>query len=185
MKALANAGQRSPLGTNITARGVNFSLFSRTATAVELVFFDEAGTPTHVVTLDRVSNRSYHYWHAFVPGIKPGQLYGFRVQGPAEPERGLRFDPLKVLLDPYGRGVVIPKNYTPEAARQPGDNALAAMKSVIVDPAAYDWEGDAPLRRPSIIYEMHVRGFTRHPCSGVGEKTRGTFAGLSGAHRGG
>ena len=151
--------------------------------AVELVFFDreDAAKPTRVVTLDPVANRSYHYWHAFVPGVKPGQLYGYRVQGPAEPERGLRFDPLKVLLDPYGRGVVIPKNYTPDAARQPGDNASTAMKSVIVDPTAYDWEGDAPLRRPSartIIYEMHVRGFTRHPSSGVGEKTRGTFAGL-------
>ena len=134
-----------------------------------------------MVTLDPVANRTYHYWHTFVPGVRPGQLYGYRVHGPAEPEHGLRFDPTKVLLDPYGRGVVIPKNYTPLAARQPGDNAATAMKNVVVDPSAYDWEGDAPLRRPSartIIYEMHVRGFTRHPSSGVGEKTRGTYAGL-------
>ncbi len=101
--------------------------------------------------------------------------------GRPAPERGLRFDPTKVLLDPYGRGVVVPKNYGREAAQREGDNAATAMKSVVVDPGAYDWEGDAPLVLPSartIIYEMHVRGFTRHPSSGVGDKTRGTYAGL-------
>ena len=183
MNPLETLGQPSPLGTRIIAGGVNFSLFSRTATGVELLFFDreDDAKPDRVVTLDPVSNRTYHYWHTFVPGVHPGQLYGYRVQGPDEPERGLRFDPTKVLLDPYGRGVVIPKNYTPLAARQPGDNAATAMKNVVVDPSAYDWEGDAPLRLPSartIIYEMHVRGFTRHPSSGVGAKTRGTYAGL-------
>jgi glycogen operon protein len=93
----------------------------------------------------------------------------------------MRFDPTKVLLDPYGRGVGVPGSYSREAARTVGDNAATAMKSVVVDCDAYDWEGDAPLRRPSartIVYEMHVRGFTRHPSSGVPEKTRGTFAGL-------
>ena len=92
----------------------------------------------------------------------------------------MRFDPTKVLLDPYGKGVVVPDGYTRDPARQSSDCA-AAMKSVTVDPSAYDWEGDAPLRHPSartIIYEMHVRGFTRHPSSGVGEEIRGTFAGL-------
>ena len=82
----------------------------------------------------------------------------------------MRFDPAKVLLDPYGRGVVVPKNYSREAARLEGDNAATAMKSVVVDPSAYDWEGDTPLHRPAsqtIIYEMHVRGFTRHPSSGL------------------
>ena len=93
----------------------------------------------------------------------------------------MRFDRDKVLLDPYGRGVVVPKDYSREAARREGDNAATAMKSVVVDPRAYDWEGDAPLKRPSartIIYEMHVRGFTRHPSSGVAGETRGTYAGL-------
>jgi glycogen operon protein len=93
----------------------------------------------------------------------------------------MRFDPTKVLLDPYGRGVVVPPNYSRKAAAQPGDNASTAMKSVVVDSSAYDWEGDEPLRRPSaqtIIYEMHVRGFTRHPNSGVSETKRGTYAGL-------
>jgi isoamylase len=93
----------------------------------------------------------------------------------------MRFDPDKVLLDPYGRGVVVPKNYSRAAAGGQGDNAATCMKSVVVDPDAYDWEGDRPLRRAAsrtIIYEMHVRGFTRHPNSGVPEKTRGTYAGL-------
>src|SRR4029077_16441354 len=121
------------------------------------------------------------YWHVFVPGVRPGQIYGYRVEGPSGPARGLQFDPTKVLLDPYGRGVGVPKNYCREAARRQGDNAATAMKSVVVDPRTYDWEGDAPLMRPgsqTIVYEMHVRGFTRHPSSGVGEKKRGTYAGL-------
>src|SRR2546428_1323581 len=91
----------------------------------------------------------------------------------------MRFDPTKVLLDPYGRAVVVPKNYSRDAARLDTDNAATAMKSVVADVSAYDWEGDAPLQRPSsqtIIYEMHVRGFTRHPSSGVSERTRGTYA---------
>jgi isoamylase len=178
------AGQPSPLGATVADGGVNFSLFSRTATGVELLSFDreDDAKPSRVVTLDPVANRTYHYWHAFVPGVKPGQLYGYRVRGPAEPAKGLRFDPTKVLLDPYGRGVVVPKNYTPEPARQKGDNAATAMKSVVVDSSTYDWESDVPLRRPSartIIYEMHVRGFTRHPSSGVKEPIRGTYAGLA------
>jgi glycogen operon protein len=94
----------------------------------------------------------------------------------------MRFDPGKLLLDPYGRGVAVPERYSRTAASRPGDdNAATAMKSVVVDPRAYDWDGDMPLRRPAartIVYEMHVRGFTRHPSSGVADKTRGTYAGL-------
>jgi glycogen operon protein len=180
----AIAGHPSPIGATVLDGGVNFSLFSRTATGVELLLFDreDAAKPSRVIALDPVTNRTYHYWHSFVPGVKPGQIYGYRVQGPNDPARGLRFDPTKVLLDPYGRGVVVPKNYSPEPARQPGDNSGTAMKSVVVDSSTYDWEGDAPLRRPSvrtIIYEMHVRGFTRHPSSGVKEQIRGTYAGLA------
>ena len=84
----------------------------------------------------------------------------------------MRFDERKILLDPYGFAVVVPNNYSREAAQQEGDNAATAMKSVVVDPGAYDWEGDVPLSRPAahtIIYEMHVRGFTRHPSSGIRE----------------
>jgi glycogen operon protein len=176
-------GASAPLGATVGAGGVNFSVFSRHATGIELLFFDgvDDGRPARVVRLDPVANRTYHYWHAFVPGAAPGQLYGYRVAGPSDPPRGLRFDPTKLLLDPYGRGVAVPARYSREAARKAGDNAASAMKSVVVDPSAYDWEGDAPLRRPAsrtIVYEMHVRGFTRHPSSGVAEGRRGTYAGL-------
>ncbi len=84
----------------------------------------------------------YHYWHVFVDGVQAGQLYGYRVHGPFDPTQGLRFDASKVLLDPYGRGVVVPGGYSREAARNRGDNAIAAMKSVVVSPDGYDWEGD-------------------------------------------
>ena len=102
-------------------------------------------------------------------------------QAPSTPRRGLRFDPEKILLDPYGRAVVVPDGYNRSAASRPGDNTAAAMRSVVVDPEAYDWEGDAPLRRPfstTVIYEMHVAGFTRHPSSGVTAARRGTYAGM-------
>jgi glycogen operon protein len=177
------AGQSSPLGATIAGGGVNFSLFSRAATGVELVFFDREDdrSPSRALRINPVTNRTYHYWHVFVPDVRPGQIYGYRVEGPPAAGNGLRFDPEKILLDPYGRGVVVPKTYNREAAEQEGDNAASAMKNVVVDPNAYDWEGDVPLHRPSartVIYEMHVRGFTRHPSSGVGEKARGTYAGL-------
>ena len=116
-----------------------------------------------------------------IPGLEAGQIYGFRAFGPSDPDRGLRFDPSKLLLDPYGRAISVPKNYSREAARREGDNAATAMKSVLADPRAYDWQGDAPLNRPwvrTIIYEMHVRGFTAHPSSGLSESKRGTYAGL-------
>ncbi len=113
--------------------------------------------------------------------VGTGQVYGYRAHGPFDPANGLRFDPAKVLLDPYARRVVVPKNYSREAARLPGDNTATAMKSVLVNTRTYDWAGDKPLHRPvsqTIIYEMHVRGFTRHPSSGLPETTRGTYAGL-------
>ncbi len=163
--------------------GVNFSLFSRTASQVELVFFDreEDAKPSRTIQLDPIDNRTYYYWHACVPNVKAGQIYGYRVGGPSDATRGLRFDSSKVLLDPYGREVVVPKCYDREAARADGDNARTAMKSVVVDPTTFDWEGDLPLCRSSartIIYEMHVRGFTRHPNSGLEESRRGSYAGV-------
>jgi isoamylase len=181
--SLTEQGTSAPLGATPGHDGVNFSLFSRHATGVELLLFDRVddAKPTRVIRVDAAANRTYHYWHVFVPGVRAGQIYGYRVEGPWDPANGMRFDPSKVLLDPYGRSVAIPDGYGRAAAGEPGDNSASAMKSVIVDPSAYDWEGDTPLRRPSaqtIIYEMHVRGFTRHPSSGISERTRGTFAGL-------
>jgi isoamylase len=183
MNSVGNAGHSWPLGATVVDGGINFSVFSRSATGVELLLFDreDDARPARMMRLDPAANRTYHYWHVCVPGIRLGQLYGYRVAGPYDPANGMRFEPAKVLLDPYGRGVVVPKNYSRDAARLKGDNAATAMKSVVVDVHTYDWEGDTPLQRPSsrtIVYEMHVRGFTRHPSSGVAEKRRGTFAGV-------
>jgi isoamylase len=183
MRTRKNIDGSSPLGAAVYHDGVNFSIFSRNASAVDLLLFDrmDDARPARVITIDPITSRTYHYWHVFVPGVQSGQIYGYRVHGSFDPARGMRFDPAKILLDPYGRGVVVPKNYRREAAVEKGDNTAMAMKSVVVDPSGYDWEGDSPLQRPSsqtIVYEMHVRGFTCHPSSGVMEKTRGTFRGL-------
>jgi isoamylase len=176
-------GQSAPIGATVCLSGTNFSLYSREATGVELLFFDQPddSRPSRVVSLDPATNRTYHYWHTFVPGMGAGQIYAYRVQGPRDPSHGLRFDPRKALLDPYGRAVVVPKNYDREAASSKNENTASAMKSVVVDPRSYDWEGDTPLGNHStrtIIYELHVRGFTRHPNSGVSANLCGTFRGL-------
>ncbi|HVQ12927.1 MAG TPA: glycogen debranching protein GlgX [Vicinamibacterales bacterium] len=176
-------GTSTPLGASVRVDGVNFSVFSKDATLLELLLFDaaDAAQPSRTMPLDAKVHRSYHYWHAFVPGLRPGQLYAYRAYGPFAPERGLLFDPDKVLVDPYGLGISVPDGYSRAAARFPGNNAAVAMKSVVIDPGQYDWEGDAPLRRPfveTVIYELHVRGFTQHQSSGVSPATRGTYAGL-------
>src|SRR5512133_36703 len=168
-------GRSFPLGATLSADGANFSVYSKHATGIELLLFEcvDGDRPKRVISIDPATNRTYHYWHVFVSGVKAGQIYAYRVRG--------AFDPASVLVDPYGRGAVVPKNYSRDAARNRGDNAASAIKSVVTDPRAYDWEGDTPLGLPSsqtIIYEMHVRGFTSHPSSGVTEKRRGTFAGL-------
>ena len=183
MRTIENAGGSSPLGATVLPGGVNFSIFSRHASKIELVFFDRTddAQPSRVISIDPFANRTYHYWHVFVPQVQPGQIYAYRVDGAFDPTRGMRFDPSKVLLDPYGRRVAVPKEYSRDAAIEKGDNAATAMKNVVVDPRTYNWEGDTPLKRASsrsIIYEMHVRGFTCHPSSGVAEKARGTFRGL-------
>jgi glycogen operon protein len=176
-------GTSAPLGASVRDGGVNFSLFSRTASAVELLLFDreDDARPARAIEFDPVKDRTYYYWHTLVPGVKPGQLYGYRVRGPFDPGNGLRCDATKVLLDPYGRGVVVPKGYDRWAGAREFDNAAVAMKSAVVDPRTYDWENDQPLHRPSartIVYEMHVSGFTKHPNSGVSETKRGTYLGL-------
>jgi glycogen operon protein len=177
-------GASSPLGATVLREGVNFSVFSRNASRIELLLFDheDDAQPNQVIPIDPLGNRTYHYWHVFVPQLAARQIYAYRVYGEFNPADGFRFDANKLLLDPYGRGVVVPKSYSREAARKQGnDTAATAMKSVVVDTGEYDWEGDLPLNTPSsrtIIYEMHVKGFTRHPSSGVAEGLRGTYAGL-------
>ncbi len=176
-------GQAFPIGATVVEEGVNFSIFSKNSAQVELLLFDsvEAEEPSLIFVLDNKHNRTGFYWHIFVPGLKAGQIYGFRIHGPFKPEIGHRFDPEKLLLDPYSKSVVVPDNYDREAASSPGSNLANAMKSVVVDTDTYDWEGDFHPRHPfsrTIIYELHVAGFTKHPNSGVSENKRGTYAGL-------
>ncbi|MEJ2049573.1 MAG: glycogen debranching enzyme, partial [Calditrichota bacterium] len=129
-------GRSYPLGASILDGGVNFSLYSKNAEQVEILLFDDVSDsrPTRVIKLDPDKNRTFHYWHTFIEGIEEGQLYGFRVYGPFEPENGKRFDGSKVLLDPYARAVIVGDDYDREAAIKPGDNCNHAMKSVVVDP---------------------------------------------------
>jgi glycogen operon protein len=176
-------GRSFPLGATLCSGGANFSVFTKHAAAVELCLFDrvEDGVPARTIELDPSIHRTYHYRHAFVPEVAAGQLYGYRVHGPFIPERGLRFDPHKLLLDPYGRCVAEPAGRSRQAAFALGDNAARALKSVVIDPLAYDWEDDRPPCRPfakTVIYEMHVGNFSRHPNSGVAPSRRGTYAGL-------
>ena len=175
-------GNSYPLGATPLGDGVNFSVFSKNADAVELLLFDDAdGPPVRTITLDRSKNKTYHYWHILVPDIGPGQIYGYRVHGPFAPARGRRFDPQKLLLDPYSKAVVVPENYDRKNAMKSGEHCASAMKSVVAESRGYDWEGDVHPKHPfarTIVYEMHVRGFTAHPNSGVAPEKRGTYAGL-------
>lgn len=180
---LSTAGRSFPLGATVYPDGVNFCLFSKSSEYVELLLFDEpeAELPSQIIRLDPVVNKTFYYWHVFVPGLKTGQLYAFRAHGPHTPAIGHLFDVNKVLVDPYAREVYVPAKFSREAAIQPGDNCASAIKSVVVDSELYDWESDTHLNTPyseTIIYEMHVGGFTRHPSSGVADDKKGTYAGL-------
>ncbi|MEE3719578.1 glycogen debranching protein GlgX [Tumidithrix elongata RA019] len=177
-------GKSFPLGATVYPNGVNFCIYSKSCTALELLLFDHADAPqpSRVIKLDPKRYKTFHYWHVFVSGIGAGQIYAYRAYGDFAPERGHRFDGSKVLLDPYAYAVVGWKNYSREAAIPFGkDNCAQALRAVVVDPITYDWEGDAPLLKPystTVIYEMNVNGFTRNPNSGVTPSKRGTFAGL-------
>ncbi len=107
-------GQSCPLGATPSADGVNFSVFSKNCEVIELLLFDKVDDPrpADVIRLDPRQNKTHHYWHIFVGGLKPGQIYGYRALGPFKPDQGLRFDPDKVLLDPYGRSVAVPASYS-------------------------------------------------------------------------
>jgi glycogen operon protein len=176
-------GRSSPLGATAYSGGVNFSVFAKNADYVELLLFDRADDkqPSEIISLDPLVHRTFYYWHVYVIGLEPGQLYGYRVYGRYDPDNGMRCNPDKVLVDPYARAIVTPENFSRRAAIKPGDNCAHAMKSAVIPRNSYDWEGDEPLNIPfstSIIYEMHVKGFTAHPSSGVTPEKRGTYAGL-------
>ncbi len=176
-------GQTYPLGATVQSGGVNFCLFSRGSTKIELLLFDRPldPHPSRVITLDPKRHKTYHYWHVFVPGIGAGQVYAYRAYGSFAPDQGLRFNSNKVLLDPYAQAVVGWEKYSRPAAIAPFDNCTQALRSVVVDSSAYDWEGDVHPKIPyskTVIHELHVRGFTCNPNSGVAPEKRGTYAGL-------
>jgi glycogen operon protein len=184
-------GRPYPLGATADEEGTNFAVYARHAERVELCLFDPA-EPAREVRRAELREKSGHVWHAYFPGVRPGTLYGFRAHGPYEPEAGLRFNPAKLLVDPYARAIAGQVDfggpvfgYTPGApeqdlARDDRDSAAAMAKSVVVG-NHFDWGGDrrpeTPLHR-SVIYEVHVKGFTmRHP--EVPPELRGTYAGFA------
>mgnify|MGYP001765356201 CR=1 FL=1 len=185
----AMRGLPYPLGATIRDGGVNFALYSRHATEVRLLLFDDDGErPSRVVQLEGPAR---FVWHAFVPGVGAGQMYAYRVLGPFDPARGHRFNERKLLLDPYARALTRkPRNddnlllaYDPvsplrDLSLDRRDSARVCPKCIVVDDA-FEWDGDVPLELPLeslVIYETHVKGFTAHPSSGVSRP--GTYAGF-------
>ncbi len=177
---VSEQGRAHPLGATVTATGVNFSLFSENATGVELLLFAEHDSPQpfQTIPLDPLVNKTFHFWHVHVRGLGAGTHYAYRVSGPNDPAGGQRFNPNKVLIDPYARGNT-DSVWDRADACAPDDNVATSMRSVVIDPSGYDWEGDTPLNRPmeeTVIYELHASGFTKSSSSGVAAP--GRFAGL-------
>ncbi len=173
-------GRAHPIGATVDARGVNFSVFSEHATRVELLLFDnhDDAEPVQIVELDYDYHHTFHFWHCYVVGLKPGAHYAYRVDGPRHFDQGHRFDPDKLLIDPYAKGIVKSLWKRCDACR-PGSNLATSLRSSVIG-VEYDWEGDEPLKRPlceTVIYELHVGGFTRSGTSGVAHP--GTFAGVT------
>jgi glycogen operon protein len=184
-------GRSYPLGATWDGNGVNFAIFSENATRVDLCLFNsEAGSgETERIRLPEVTA---HVWHGYLPGIEPGQLYGYRVQGPYEPRHGLRFNENKLLIDPYAKAIAGRVDWSQpvfgyrlghrsaDLSFDKQDSSRGVPKGVVID-ESFDWEGDRQPRTPwneTIIYEVHVKGFTRrHP--EVPEPLRGTYAGLA------
>ena len=184
-------GEPFPLGASWDGNGTNFSLFSEHAESVELCLFDDAGEETRI----ELKGRRALNWHCYLPGVGPGQRYGFRAHGRYDPAAGHRFNPAKLLIDPYAKAIegmvdwgqdanvlpYVPSGYE-DADLEPDDedDAAAIPKAVVIDDA-FDWQGDRFPRVPftdTIIYEIHVKGFTmRHP--EVRDDLRGTYAGLA------
>ncbi len=180
-------GRPYPLGATPNSKGTNFALYSEGATAVHLCFFDEEGKQTESIDL---KERTAFVWHGFVRDIKPGQRYGYRVEGAWEPENGFRFNPAKVLLDPYAKaitgepdhkGPIYPYDVASgdDMKKDDTDDASFVPLGIVIS-GKYDWEDDCAPEVPiaeSVIYETHVRGFSMRNHN-VPEKLRGTYAGL-------
>lgn len=178
-----SSGKAAPLGAMVEEGGVNFSLFSRNATGVELVFFSHVNDvePVTSFPLQAPLHKTYHYWHIRITGVQAGQLFAWKVFGPDDPVSGHHFDHEKYLLDPYSKAIATPDDYQRAAFTRHGRVEKPCLKSVVVNTGGFDWEGDDRLMIPfprTIIYEMHVAGFTKHPNSGLADHLRGTYAGV-------
>ncbi len=183
-------GKAHPQGVTWDGTGANFSIYSEGATGVDLCLFDESGSETRLVV--PIRECTGHVWHCYVPGIKLGQLYGYRVHGPYDPEAGHRFNSSKLLIDPYAKALskgvdwnapvfgYTPGNPDEDLAVNTEDDAHAVPKGVVTS-GTFDWENDRPPMRPlhnTVIYEAHVKGLTARAPS-VPEEIRGTYAGLA------
>ena len=183
-RAAISPGSWTPLGASPTADGVNFSVTASDAERVDLCLFDAEGGETRLALPESDGG----IWHGFVPGVRPGQAYGYRVSGPYDPDRGLWANPAKLLVDPYARAIAGNVTFGPEVlSYQAGDISKASdldsashvPRSLVVD-SSYEWRHYRPSHRyaDTVFYELHVKGFTmRHP--GVPEELRGTYAGLA------
>ncbi len=184
-------GRMRPLGATWDGSGVNFAIYSYHATHIDLVLFDARDPSREVATLT-LPERTAHVWHGYVPGVRPGQLYGYRVHGAYAPERGMRFNPAKLVIDPYAKAIAGEVDWNApvfgyrigspheDFERDDEDSAWGMPKAVVAN-TQFDWQDDRPPGTPlhdSVIYEVHVKGFTAtHP--DVPEELRGTYAGLA------
>lgn len=171
-------GSPHPLGASLDEKGVNFSVFSSNATEVSLLIFKDHDSPEplQVIELNPQKNKTFHFWHIYLKGLKHGIHYAYRVNGPSDLSSGNRFNPQKLLLDPYAFGNTNNLWKRGDACGDK-DNLKTSMRSVVIDTSDYDWEDDKPLSNSmsdSIIYEMHTAGFTKSPTSKV--KNPGTFS---------
>jgi isoamylase len=189
MELTVYPGNPYPLGATWDGEGTNFALYSENPTGVELCFFDATHKETARI---KITERSHHVWHIYVPGIQPGQLYGYRVHGLYEPENGFRFNPNKLLLDPYAKAISGTVKWNDalfgyrlgaeneDLSYSETDSAPVMPKSVVID-MNFDWGNDKPLKIPyhkTIIYEAHVKGFTfLHP--EIPENIRGTYSAIA------
>lgn len=173
-------GKPQPLGATPDRRGVNFSVFSQNAVSIELLLFKNSKSkePFQTIKLDPQIHRTYHFWHVFVKGLKPGVLYAYRVDGPNDPYQGQIFNPKKLLVDPYSKGIDY-TNWDRQTSLDSEDNLKTSLRSVVIDAQKYDWRGDKPINRSlenTIIYELHVGNFTRSKTAKT--KNSGTFRGV-------
>ena len=181
LKYQVEPGRTHPLGSTPNKEGVNFSIFSEHATSVELLLFDKHDDPEpiQIIQLNPKINQTFFFWHVFVRGLKHGAAYAYRIDGPQNLHgAGHRFNKNKVLIDPYAKSNS-DALWNRIDALGTKDNLATSMRSVVIDISDYDWEDDSPLRRPmseTIIYEVHVGGFTKSPSSGC--KHTGTFSGI-------